>query len=108
MKTLTLAALAATLFAAPALAQSPGTGSQSHVVSYADLDLSSAKGRAKLDRRIRSAVQDVCGTAYSFDVKGKNDVRRCRTELMERLSSHRDIAVASANRPAPTILASQR
>lgn len=31
-------------------------------VAYADLDLTSAEGRAALDKRIRAAVKDACST----------------------------------------------
>ena len=74
------AALAALLPLAPAHAE-PATRSQ--VVAYADLDLASADGRAKLDRRIKRAAAEVCGTASDFDLVGLNDVQECRTRTAE-------------------------
>ncbi len=50
------------------------------VVSYADLDLSSNSGQARLERRIEAAVRDVCGDAPSFDLARRNSVRECIVE----------------------------
>src|SRR5688500_9297412 len=71
MKTLlAFAAAAVAFFATPAFAQQP---SSTVAVSYADLDLSTARGIRKLDRRIRTAVERACGPISSFDPAGKND-----------------------------------
>ena len=107
MKTLSLAALAATLFVAPAMAQQPAGDYRTHVVSYADLDLGTAKGVTTLDRRIRTAVREVCGTASDFDLEGKNNVRACRADLLDRFSVHREQIVAAARQPATVIAASR-
>jgi UrcA family protein len=50
------AVLAATTFATPAVAKDEGVA-----VSYADLDLSTEVGQAKLERRIDKAARSVCG-----------------------------------------------
>lgn len=77
MKTLLpFAALAALLPLTPIQAETP---TRTQVVAYADLDLASADGRAKLDRRIKRAAAEVCGTASDFDLVGLNDVQSCRT-----------------------------
>ena len=55
-------------------------GPLGNVVSYADLDLATADGVARLDRRIAAAVATACGTASGVDLAGQNDVRRCRLE----------------------------
>jgi UrcA family protein len=49
-------------------------------VRYADLDLTSPAGRARLDRRIEAAVREVCGEAPSFDLARRHAVRQCLTE----------------------------
>lgn len=71
------AALAALLPLVPAHAE---PAPRSLVVSYSDLDIVSAKGRAKLERRIQHAADEVCGGVSDLDVAGQNEMRRCRTE----------------------------
>ena len=107
MKTmLALAALAGALCVAPASAQT--SADETQIVSYADLDLHSERGRSMLDRRIRSAVQAACGTPSSVDLEGKNEARRCRAATLERIAVQRDRAVAAALQASPATLASTR
>jgi UrcA family protein len=49
-------------------------------VAYADLDLSSAAGRTRLERRIQAAVREVCGEAAPFDLARRHAVRECIAE----------------------------
>jgi UrcA family protein len=106
MKTiLILAAAAATLTAAPALAQELGAGQVR--VGYADLDLSTRAGVRTLDRRIRSAVELACGPISSFDLRGKNIVLDCRAETLAEARSQRDVAIAAASSANPVQLAAQ-
>ena len=72
-----LAALAAAGAAAPASAVVNASGTR--IVRYADLDLSSAAGRARLEQRIGAAVRIVCGSAASGDLGGASAVQDCRT-----------------------------
>ena len=72
------ATLAAAITASPVLAK-PATA-EVRIVSYADLDLSSAAGRQRLSQRIDTAVRDVCGEAPSFDLARRQQVRECRAE----------------------------
>ena len=60
------------------------------VVSYSDLDLSSAAGRNRLEQRIQAAVREVCGDAPSFDLSRRQAVRECIAETS-----------ANVQRPAP-------
>lgn len=95
MKTLIpFAALAAMLPLVPATAAVPV---RTQTVSYADLDLASAKGRTTLDRRLRLAAEDVCGTVSDFDLAGQSELRRCRTEtvLAGRSEARRQLAAAN-------------
>lgn len=101
-----LAALVAASAFAPASAQGPADRTQA--VSYADLDLSRASDVRTLDRRIRAAVAEVCGTASSADPKGRNEVRRCRTLTRESLAGVRAMAIASAAPPTQVAQASER
>jgi UrcA family protein len=72
------ATLAAAVTASPVFAKP--IAPEVRVVSYADLDLSSAAGRNQLDRRIRAAVRDVCGDAPTFDLARRSAVRDCIAE----------------------------
>ena len=111
MKTLvTIAAaaltLAASLSASPAVAQNVPTSSSA--VSYADLDLRTEAGVRALDRRIRAAVREACGTASSFDAAGKDAVRDCRADAFAQISTQRQSAISEANRLGSFELAAQR
>jgi UrcA family protein len=64
--------------ASPALAASPAA--ETRIVTYADLDLASAAGRAVLDRRIATAVRAVCGRAAIQDLNALQQVALCRDE----------------------------
>jgi UrcA family protein len=55
-------------------------GGPTRAVSYADLDMSSADGRARLDQRIRSAARAVCGSPSPIDVRSYFEMRDCRAE----------------------------
>jgi UrcA family protein len=94
-KLLILAALAATSVGQPALAQSP-PANPSVAVQHRDLDLRTEAGAKSLDRRIWRAVVEVCGTASDFDLKGKNDIRQCRTDTRALASRQAELAIADA------------
>jgi UrcA family protein len=80
-----LAALAAT----PARADDVPT----HVVSYADLDLSRPAGAERLLVRLQTAAATVCGHASSQDYRAKLRIQLCREQAIAR-------AVANVNVPA--------
>ena len=67
------ATIAAALIAAPAIAG----GEKSVKVSYADLNLASATGRALFADRIDAAVERVCGSTLQRDVAMAAASRRC-------------------------------
>lgn len=58
-------------------------------VSYADLNIATAQGRAVLDRRIAGAARSICGSYFSTDLQMRALVEDCR-----------DDAIASARLPA--------
>jgi UrcA family protein len=78
------------------VAATPAAASQK-IVSYADLDLTNPEGIAKLDRRIQSAVRDVCGRAYPADLQSIHDVRRCRANSLADVQPQRSKALAQNN-----------
>lgn len=96
---ITLAALAAGTFVAPAFAQDAELGASPQVVSYADLDLGTARGVRTLDRRIDRAVRQACGWASDFDLAGQNDLRRCRKETIAQIAARRSLAIDGARQP---------
>lgn len=95
MKTLLSLAMVGAIFVFTPVAAQPLDQPQSAHVGYADLDLGSPRGIAELDRRIAAAVQDYCGTASDINVKGKNDVRRCRMEAHRFAAQQREQALAA-------------
>jgi len=73
------ATLAASLTASPVFAKP--IAPEIRTVAYADLDLSSAAGRAQLNRRVEAAVRELCGEAGpSFDLARRTAVRDCIAE----------------------------
>lgn len=67
-----------TAAAGPAIAAPPAA--ETRVVSYADLNLATAAGRARLESRIGRAVRSVCGRASLLDLNGLAQVQLCRDE----------------------------
>lgn len=107
MKTILTIALAAVAFAAsPALAQDPGASRLT--VSYADLDLSTPRGVARLDRRIRTAVEAACGPTSNADLHGTNLVSQCRADTLALARAQRDTAIAANSVGSAVQLASAR
>ena len=98
------AAATTLLNAAPAFAE-PVTGQNVSIVSTADLDLSSAAGRAALDHRLVIAADEVCGTPSDSDLVGKNRARECRKEV---LADARSATAELASRQMPIHLAAAR
>ena len=90
--------------AAPAFAQ-PAAAAPTRVVSYADLNLASAAGRAVLDRRINAAVRDVCGHAYPIDLASVDQVLQCRQETLAAVGQLRrgEVLIAVRNGSAPVV-----
>ena len=66
---------------------------QTRIVSYADLDLTTAAGQSRLDRRIEAAVRAVCGEATNFELARRQAVRECVAETR-----------ANVSRPAPATI----
>ena len=91
MKTLLSAALfVAATATVPVFAQNV-----SKAVSYADLDLSSPDGQARLNSRLRRAVQAVCGAANPSELKSLRTVRRCRRAAGEQAGRDAEVVIAN-------------
>jgi UrcA family protein len=74
-------ATAALIKGVPALAEP--VAANVTIVPTADLDLSSPAGQEALDHRLVRAVVEVCESASSADLSGQNQVRRCRSEVLD-------------------------
>ncbi|WP_299321527.1 UrcA family protein [Parasphingopyxis sp.] len=81
--------------AQPAVAHAAPAGN-SIAVSHADLNLANAADRNTLQRRINSAVREVCGTGYSFDPRSRNSARECQERTLESITIPMPGVVASA------------
>lgn len=99
---------AAAIKAAPALAEPAQSGTNVSFVHTADLDLSSPSGQRVLDVRLAHGAREVCGTASDVDLVGKNDDRKCRTDVLAKANGQRDRLIAAAGRGAVIAIANAR
>jgi UrcA family protein len=86
----------AVIKAAPALAEAPVTETRVTHVQTGDLDLNSSAGRHQLDLRLARAAREVCGTASDADLRGKNEVRQCRAEVLAEARGKLDVMLAKS------------
>ena len=106
MKTIALAAvLAASLSAAPALAQADAP--VRIVISPAGLDLATAEGRAALDLRVLHAARAACGTPSPADAQGFRKAAACVEDVRLAAAARTGEMIAAAERQARTRLASR-
>ncbi|MDB5714365.1 MAG: hypothetical protein JWO15_1762 [Sphingomonadales bacterium] len=75
-----VAALGTALIFGPTLARAEPSQFPVSRVSHADLDLSRERDRIRLNHRLHTAVDKVCGFALTGDLRGQNDVFRCLKE----------------------------
>lgn len=96
MKTILImtACLAAGFASTGAAAQSDAPSSVR--ISYADLDLNGAAGRAALDRRVRGAAAQLCHVEDSAPLARRMEARRCTRETLARGRAMTAVAVARA------------
>lgn len=81
---------------ASAVAANPAHA-QTRIVSYADLDLTSPAGQATLDRRLNTAIRQVCGRSYPLDLQSQRQVEQCRAQTASVVQAQRNDALAQAN-----------
>lgn len=82
-------------FSQPAVAQTAPAHAPSVAVVHADLDLSNSADRERLQRRLRIAARQVCGTGFDFDLRSQNAARECTV-----------LTLQSIDVPMPNVLAS--
>ncbi len=83
-------------FAQPAIAQTAPANAASVTVSHADLDLSNHADRERLQRRLRVAAREVCGTGFNFDLPSQNAARECEEATLASIALPQSNAMASA------------
>ncbi len=101
-----VAALAAAFLVVPATAQGPAAPTRSMIVKIADLDLTTARGVARLDLRVHRAAVALCGKSPDFDVRGRNEDRRC-VAAAKAAAAPPVTAAIDAARPGPQLAASR-
>jgi UrcA family protein len=52
-------------------------------IRIGDLDLGNQADRDRLDRRLRWAAREVCGTGYGSDLNSRNEARRCIQQALD-------------------------
>ena len=65
-------------------------------VSYADLDLTGAAGRAVLDRRVRGAAAQLCHVEDRAPLARRMEAQRCTRETLAQGRAITAVAVARA------------
>lgn len=101
-------AVAGALCLAPAQARDGHDVARSQIVSYADLDLNSEHGRAALNRRLHTAVREVCGTASTSDLAASTRIWTCRKTLMRQAAEISGELTMAARRETGMGIASAR
>jgi UrcA family protein len=77
---------------------------RSMAVSYADLNLASAKGQDRLQRRVNLAASYVCGQADTRDFNWAREVELCRTGALEGAQPAILAAINNARHPSVEVL----
>ena len=100
-----LSALAAVALTGATLAISTPAFAQSQDsvrVSYADLDLASADGAQRFERRIRQAAEEVCGSA-SRDLRQNQAVIACQARAVAGAKADVQVALAGKTGASRTV-----
>jgi len=77
----------------PAAAQT----ADSVTISYADLNLANAAGRAVLDRRIAHAARQVCGQFAPVELRRNSLSRACQADVIASAEAQRSAIVLASN-----------
>lgn len=96
-KTILAAAFAVVLNAGIAAAPAAAQTVDSVTVSYADLNLGSAAGRAVLDRRIAHAARQVCGQFAPIELRRNSLSRACQADVIASAEAQRSAIVFASN-----------
>ena len=101
------ALLSVAALTSPGQAETYQVGSANvRTVSVRDLDLTNPKDVALLDRRINSAVKQVCPPLDGMDLMKMRLARKCRSDTLARTQTKRDAVIAAAQASQSTQVAS--
>jgi len=89
-----LTAVATLALAAAGLATPVAAAPHSVAVKIGDLDLSTASGNAQLQRRLRSAANEICGVVPVLPLRNKAMAEACHDDVLA--SSADQVALARA------------
>jgi UrcA family protein len=89
-------ATAALIRGVPALAE-PAAETNVTVVETADLDLSNADDKRRLERRLVTAAHAVCDDASAADLRGRNGEAQCRAAVLAAARARADAILAGAD-----------
>ena len=95
----------AALAATPSLSAADGETTVTHV-AYLDLDLTSAQGKAELDRRIKRAIRSVCSNDYDPGFSRLLLNSHCRYEAAANVRPIREKVLADASAGRRSLAAS--
>jgi UrcA family protein len=65
-------------------------------VRYGDLNLASAAGRARLESRVLSAIDNVCPAGFALDLNAAAQSNGCKVAALTDARSQMDSAIARA------------
>jgi UrcA family protein len=77
------------------------------LVKTTDLDLTDAKDRARLDRRIKKAARSICGGNGSRSLNDKNLQNMCVESIVDRTQADVRLALAKAQRRQALMVVAQ-
>jgi UrcA family protein len=101
---LALAASAALTNAAPSIDGNRETVQMA--VEYGDLNLATAGGQRRLDRRIESAARTICGSYDRLDLHARTAFDECRAGVLASAKPQVEIAIAKARQSTAVAAAS--
>jgi UrcA family protein len=79
------------------------------IVDYGDLNLNNDRGLSVLDRRLRNAVEQICGRISPREVFRHRSVRACKRVAWNGIEPQRENAIARARRElSPTVEIARR
>lgn len=103
MRTLILAAVAATSFFAPAANAEQLQQAPTASIRISDLDLTSPEGSAMFDRRLWQAARNVCGVEAPVTLAMQSRRYACEQDVIAQGHALRDQRIAAAGRSPTTI-----
>ena len=89
-----LAAFASAITLVPTDIDQPRTAH----IEYGDLNLASAAGQNTLDRRVKTALNMVCGDWQEGTLAQRKRSRQCRNRAMAQIVPQRQAAIEQADR----------